>query len=69
MKRWSAKQTSEVALRSDPLLDEKGDPRGVLLSVRGYDFDFGEELSEGTAALIPGAVDRILALAGNPPSV
>jgi len=37
-------------------------PRGVLISVRGHDFDFGEGLSEGTAALVPEAVERILAL-------
>lgn len=40
-------------------------PRGVLLSIRGYDFEFGEGLSAGTAALIPEAVARILALAYN----
>jgi hydrogenase maturation protease len=38
-------------------------PRGVLLSVRGHDFDFGEGLSDRTAALVPEAVDRVLALA------
>jgi hydrogenase maturation protease len=43
-------------------------PRGVLLSVRGYDFEFGEGLSEGTAALVPQAADRVLALAGLPPT-
>jgi hydrogenase maturation protease len=37
--------------------------RGVLLSIRGYDFDFGEELSAQTAALVPSAVSRVLALA------
>ena len=36
--------------------------RGVLLSIRGYDFDFGEELSAQTAALVPAAVTRVLAL-------
>jgi hydrogenase maturation protease len=42
----------------------RGDaPRGVLISVRGYDFDFGEGLSEGTAALVPEAVEGILAVA------
>jgi len=35
--------------------------RGVLLSVRGYDFDFGDELSPQTAALVSECVDRILA--------
>ena len=38
-------------------------PCGVLLSIRGYDFEFGEGLSEGTAALVPQAVERVLALA------
>jgi hydrogenase maturation protease len=37
-------------------------PRGALISVRGYDFDFGEGLSEETAALVPEAVERIVAL-------
>ena len=37
-------------------------PRGVLLSIRGYDFEFGEGLSDGTAALVPEAVERIVAL-------
>lgn len=42
----------------------RGDaPRGLLISVRGYDFDFGEGLSEETAALVPEAVERILAVA------
>ncbi len=39
-------------------------PRGILLSIRGYDFDFGEGLSPETQALVPQAVDRLLALAG-----
>lgn len=34
-------------------------PEAVLLSLRGYDFDFGEGLSEGTAALVPQTVVRI----------
>jgi hydrogenase maturation protease len=34
-------------------------PAGVLLSVRGHDFDFGEGLSPQTAALVPAAVRRI----------
>jgi hydrogenase maturation protease len=38
-----------------------GQPRGVLLSIRGHDFDFGEELSPQTAALVEESVDRILA--------
>ena len=38
-------------------------PRGALISVRGYDFDFGEGLSEETAALVPEAVEQIMALA------
>jgi hydrogenase maturation protease len=41
-----------------------GQTRGVLLSIRGYDFDFGEELSAQTAALLPAAVTRVLALTG-----
>ena len=38
-------------------------PQGILLSLRGYDFDYGEGLSDETAAIVPGAVERILALA------
>ncbi|MCL0075463.1 hydrogenase maturation protease [Dehalococcoidia bacterium] len=41
-----------------------GRARGVLLSIRGHDFDFGEGLSTQTAALVPAAVTRVLALAG-----
>lgn len=37
-------------------------PEGILLSLRGHDFDFGEGLSPETAALVPPAVERILAL-------
>lgn len=37
-------------------------PRAVLLSLRGHDFDFGEGLSEETAALVPRAVARMAAL-------
>jgi len=40
------------------------EPAGVLLSLRGYDFDFGEGLSPQTAASAPAAVQRILTLAG-----
>lgn len=40
-----------------------GQSRGVLLSIRGRDFDFGEGLSVETAALVPAAVTRVLALA------
>ena len=36
---------------------------GVLLSVKGHDFDFGDQLSPQTAALVLEAVDRVLALA------
>ena len=43
-------------------------PRGVLLSILGHDFDFGEGLSEKTAALVPQAVAHILALAGHGPT-
>jgi hydrogenase maturation protease len=39
-------------------------PRGMLISVRGYDFEFGEGLSDETAALVPQAVARIAALTG-----
>jgi hydrogenase maturation protease len=42
-----------------------GQARGVLLSIRGHDFDFGEGLSTQTAALVAPAVTRVLALAGN----
>ncbi len=38
-------------------------PRGVLLSIRGYDFEFGEGLSPATQALVPEAVDRLAELA------
>ncbi len=37
-------------------------PEGLLLSLEGHDFDFGEALSPATAALVPSAVARILAL-------
>jgi hydrogenase maturation protease len=40
-------------------------PHGILLSIRGHDFDFGEGLSPETQALVPEAVDRLLALAGS----
>ncbi|MDY7041869.1 MAG: hydrogenase maturation protease [Chloroflexota bacterium] len=40
-------------------------PRGVLLSIRGHDFDFGEGLSAQTEALVPEAVIRVLALAAD----
>jgi Ni,Fe-hydrogenase maturation factor len=39
-------------------------PQGILLSIRGYDYEFGEGLSDETAALVPQATERILALAG-----
>lgn len=35
-------------------------PRGILLSVRGYDFEFGEGLSDETARLLPQALQRLL---------
>jgi hydrogenase maturation protease len=41
-------------------------PEAVLLSLLGHDFDFGEGLSPETRALVPSAVDRILALAEAP---
>ena len=37
-------------------------PRGVLLSVLGHDFEFGEGLSPETSTLVPQAAERILAL-------
>ena len=37
-------------------------PRGVLVSIRGYDFEFGEGLSDRTAEMVPQATERILAL-------
>lgn len=37
-------------------------PAATLVSVQGHDFDFGDELSPSTAALVPAAVDRILNL-------
>lgn len=37
-------------------------PEAVVLSLRGHDFDFGEGLSTETAALVPLAIERILAL-------
>jgi hydrogenase maturation protease len=41
-------------------------PRAILLSLLGSDFDFGQGLSEETAALVTPAVDRIMALASEP---
>ncbi len=38
-------------------------PEAVLVSLLGHDFDFGEGLSEKTAALVEPAVVRVLALA------
>lgn len=38
-------------------------PEAVLISLLGHDFDFGEGLSEETAALVEPAVARIMALA------
>ena len=37
-------------------------PEAILLSLIGHDFDFGEGLSQETAALVPQAVDRIVGL-------
>ena len=37
-------------------------PDAVILSLRGYDFDFGEGLTEETAALVDPATDRIMKL-------
>jgi hydrogenase maturation protease len=39
-------------------------PRGVLLSVLGHDFEFGEGLSPQTSALVPQAAERIMELLG-----
>ncbi len=39
-------------------------PQGVLLTIRGHDFDFGLGLSEQTAACVPAVVERLLALTG-----
>lgn len=41
-------------------------PEGLLLSLLGHDFDFGEALSPETAKLVPQAVARILALLDTP---
>jgi hydrogenase maturation protease len=41
-------------------------PEGILLSLRGHDFDFGEGLSSETAELVPQAVRRIHELIGPP---
>jgi len=41
-------------------------PDAVLISLLGHDFDFGEGLSEETAALVEPAVARIMALAASP---
>lgn len=37
-------------------------PEGVMLSLRGHDFDFGEGLSPETTALVPLAVEQVLGL-------
>ncbi|MHB1296109.1 MAG: hydrogenase maturation protease [Anaerolineae bacterium] len=42
-------------------------PRGIILSVRGTDFDFGTGLSDEAAAQVPAVVARILALAEEAP--
>ncbi|HTU01498.1 MAG TPA: hydrogenase maturation protease [Candidatus Sulfotelmatobacter sp.] len=61
--------TSSVSHHLHPatLLDLAGQingrtPRGLLLSLEGHDFDFGEGLSPETADLVPQAVARIRAL-------
>jgi hydrogenase maturation protease len=41
-------------------------PEGLLLSLQGHDFDFGETLSPATARLVPPAVARIRALIKGP---
>jgi Ni,Fe-hydrogenase maturation factor len=42
-------------------------PQGVMLSLRGHDFDFGEGLSRETATLVSLAVERILSWAQTNP--
>ena len=37
-------------------------PEAYLVSVRGHDFDFGDQLSAATAAALSEAVERVLAL-------
>ena len=39
-------------------------PAGYLVSIRGYDFDFGLEISKGCKVNANSAVQKILALAG-----
>ncbi len=39
-------------------------PEGYVVSLRGYDFDFGEGLSEQTEALLEPAVEKVLGLIG-----
>jgi hydrogenase maturation protease len=41
-------------------------PRGIAMSVRGYDFDFGQELSPKTKALADQVVERIMGILANP---
>lgn len=40
-------------------------PVGVLVSVRGHDFDFGDELSPAAAAAVPAAVECVASLIGS----
>jgi hydrogenase maturation protease len=40
-------------------------PQAVMLSLPGYDFDFGEDLSAETRALVPSAVNHIIELSAN----
>ncbi len=35
-------------------------PEGYVVSIRGYDFDFGEGLSEKTEALVEPAVEKVM---------
>jgi hydrogenase maturation protease len=42
-------------------------PEGVLMSLRGHDFGFGEGLSPQTAALVPGVVGRIVEMIQSSP--
>lgn len=43
-------------------------PQAVMLSLPGYDFDFGEGLSTETRSLVPSAVNHIVELSVNGPS-
>ncbi len=42
-------------------------PQTFLVSIRGQDFDFGEELSPATQASVPAAVDHVLRIISGGP--